>query len=76
MCVRETSSGFVEGSGLSGAPHCEGELFILESIWAVPKSLSAKWAQKRITDAAAQNIILQFHDRQECDISVCDSDIT
>lgn len=27
MCVRETSSGFVECSGLSGTPHCGGERF-------------------------------------------------
>lgn len=44
--------------------------------WAGLTSLSAQGAQKRIADAAAQNIILQFHSRQDCDISVCDSDNT
>lgn len=38
--------------------------------------LSARCAQKRVTDTEAQNIILQFHSRQECDISVCDLEIT
>lgn len=38
--------------------------------------LSAKYAQKRVTDTEAQNVILQFHSRQECDIGVCDLEIT
>lgn len=38
--------------------------------------ISVSQRQKRITDVAAQNIILQFHSRQEHDTSVCDSHVT
>lgn len=41
-CVRETSSGFIECSGLSGTPHCESELFILASFGQYLTSLSAQ----------------------------------
>lgn len=38
--------------------------------------LSAKHAQERVTDTEAENVVLQFHSRQECDISICDLEIT
>lgn len=38
--------------------------------------VSAECAQKGVTDAEAQNVILQFHSRQECDTSVWDLKIT